>query len=349
MKSSFPVRYVDKDAPELQGLPRHQIVFVPGQQGSTYNDLRRTADELEAAWEAKNISDTVPEMRANGRELTLEFLKDVVAARISKNDLDWVRGCDSIQIRHHPIKREKWTSVLSSLLMPPQFNDQRKLLSVRHKEDTFVFKVDLLENEYMTQESFVVNLFNEMDPPAIRLVEKGRTDGFRFSHLYGSKEAMEHFALYSLCLDLCSHLGVALEDFKYQHEPLGKCFPDFELIVEEQKWAVEVARVESGMVSYVRVEKPLDERGRNKALQNYKSEDRLGETLRREVNDKAERRAKCSTYSRFCLLLVDIVDSIGDAESAIWNSCDLSAFDAVVTVRLDGSVSYIKNGLTPGR
>ena len=183
MTSSFPIKYVNREDPEFQKLPWYQFVLKPGKQGSTVNDYLCASNALWAALESKELSESDPDSLANGRELTLEVLKDVVADRISKNDLDWVRGCDSIQIRHHPVKHEKLTSILSHL---PVSTDYRKLLSVHHKEETFVFKVDLLENEYMIQDSFVVNLFNEMEPPAVRLAEKGRIDGFRFSHLYGS-------------------------------------------------------------------------------------------------------------------------------------------------------------------
>ena len=204
-----------------------------------------------------------------------------------------------------------------------------------------MFKVDLFEDEYMSQDSIVIGLVNQMDPAALRLTESDRMDGFRFSPNYGSKEDMERFALRSLCLDLCSHLGISLED---RYDPLGNSFPDFELLVEGKEWAVEIARIESGMVSYVEVERNLDAKGRNKAIQRRITDDRLAEAIRGEISDKAEKRDGCPNYSRYCLLLLDIVDSVGGRESTVWSGCDLSAFDAVVTVRLDCSVSYIKGG-----
>ena len=263
---------------------------------------------------------------------------------ISQNDLDWVRGCENFLIRYHPAKREKVASILSNLLMTPHPNDYRRLLSVRYKEETLVFKVDLFVDEYMSQDSIVISLANQKDPAVVRLEEKDRKYGFELSPHYGSKEDMEHFAIRALCLDLCSNGGISPEGLKYLYEPLGNSFPDFELRVEEEVWAVEVARVESGMVSYVEVERGLDTRGMHNAFRNCITDNKVGETLRREISDKAEKRADCPRYSRCCLLLVDIVDSVGGSESTVWNGCDLSAFDAVVTVRLDGSVSHIKGG-----
>ena len=344
MTSSFPTKYVKREDPEYQKLPWYQFVLIPGKQGSTVNDYRRASNTLRAALESRELSESVPHTPANGRELTLGLLREEASHIVSQNDLGWVRGCDSLLVRYHPIKREKLTSILSHL---PLSTDYRKLLSVYHKKEPFAFKVNLFEDEYMNQDSIVIGLVNPTDPAVQRLLEGDRMDGLRFSPLYGSKEDMEHFALRSLCLDLCSRRGISPEDLKYRYEPLGNSFPDFELLVEGQEWAVEVARVESGMVSYVAVERELDARGRNKVFRNFITDDKVGEALREEVSDKAEKRADCPEYSRCCLLLVDIVDSIGGTESTAWVGCDLSAFDAVVTVRLDSSVSYVKGGSYP--
>ena len=344
MTSSFPTMYVDKENPEYQRLRRYQFILKPGKQGSTFDDYCRSASILAAAWESMELSESVPHIPANGRGLTLEFLKEEAVQIISQTDLDWVRGCESLLICYHPAKREKVASILSNLLMTPRPNDYRRLLSVRYKEETLMFKVDLFVDEYMSQDSIVISLANQKDPAVVRLEEKDRKYGFELSPHYGSKEDMEHFALRALCLDLCSNGGISPEGLKYLYEPLGNSFPDFELLVEGKEWAVEVARVESGMVSYVEVERDLDTSGRNNAFRNSITDNKVGEALRGEVSDKAEKRADCPIYSRCCLLLVDIVDSVGGKESTVWNGCDLSAFDAVVTVRLDGSVSYIKGG-----
>jgi hypothetical protein len=339
MTSSFPTKYVKREDPEYQKLPWYQFVLIPGKQGSTVNDYRRASNTLRAALESKELSKSVPHTPANGRELTLGFLREEASHIISQNDLVWVRGCDSLLVRYHPTKRERLTSILSHL---PLSTDYRKLLVVHHQNETFAFKLDLFEDEYMNQDSIVIGLVNPTDPAVQRLVERDRMDGFRFSPVYASKEDMEHFALHSLCVDLCSRFGISQEDLKYRYEPLGNSFPDFELLVEAQEWAVEVARVESGMVSYVEVDRELDARGRNNVFRNFITDDKVGDALREEVSDKADKRAECPEYSRCCLLLVDIVDSIGGTGSTAWDGCDLSAFDAVITVRLDGSVSYLK-------
>ena len=55
-----------------------------------------------------------------------------------------------------------------------------------------------------------------------------------------------------------------------EYEPLGKStYPDFEMPVEGQEWAIEVARIESGISSYVEIERELDQRGLNRAFGNH--------------------------------------------------------------------------------
>ena len=96
------------------------------------------------------------------------------------------------------------------------------------------------------------------------------------------------------------------------------------------------------MTSYVPVDRRLDQRGLNRAFGNYITDARVEEALRDEVNQKAQIRSKCSSYSLHCLLLVDVVDAVGAKGSPVWDECDLSAFDVVGVVRMNGSVDYIK-------
>ena len=81
------------------------------------------------------------------------------------------------------------------------------------------------------------------------------------------------------------------------------------------------------------------------AFRNYITDARVGETLRNEVNQKTQLRSKCPRYSLHCLLLVDVVDAVGAKASSDWDECDLSAFDVVGVIRMDGSVDYIKGQL----
>ena len=342
---TFPIEYVDKDDPAYQKLPRFQSVLKPGKQGNGINDFNRTANDLAAAWESKMLFENAPHFAANGRKLSLELLRDNASHMISEVGVVWARGCDGIVIRHHPVKRDELESILSGLLSAHRFSSYPRLLSVRHEEETFGFGIALKDDEHMPEDSIVTMLVNQTEPAAAWLVERDRADEIRFSQAYESKEAMERFAVDSLRVDLSSRRGIPLADLKCRYEPLGQhSFPDFELIVNGDDWGVEVARVEAEMVAYVEVDRELDAKGRKLALQNRITEERVGEALQNEIKDKTAKRKCCREYSRYCLLLMDVVDAIGGADSTIWNGCGLSAFDAIATVRLDGYVSYIKGG-----
>ena len=340
---TFPIEYVDKDDPAYQKSPRFQTVLKPGKHGSSINDYIGKANDLAAAWESKILSESVPHIPAKGRKLSLEFLREEVSHIISQTGVEWVRGCEGILIRHHPAKRDELKSILSNLLSTHRLVDYPKLLSVRHEGEIFVFGIALQEDKYMPEDSVVTMLVNQNDPAAVWQVEPDRTDGIRFSHLYDSKEVMERFAVDSLRFDLSSRHGIPLADLKCRYEPLGKnSFPDFELIIDGDEWAVEVARVEDGMIAYVEVGRELDAKGWKLALQNRITGERVGNALQQEIEDKSAKRKDCRTYTRFCLLLVDVVDAIGRADSTMWSNCDLSSFDSVITVRFDGSVSHVK-------
>ena len=69
---------------------------------------------------------------------------------------------------------------------------------------------------------------------------------------------MEYFAVMSLCSDLLANTSLTYSDLRCRYEPLGNVFPDFELTARDQEWAVEVTRIESGMVAYLRVSEPLE-------------------------------------------------------------------------------------------
>ena len=343
MSSYFPIRYVKRTDPEYRKLPRYQFVLLPRKGGSLGWEFIHTASNLQSAVEHKILSDTIPHTNAKGRELTLEFLKDQVAEIMSLNEIKWVSGCDGLLILYPPNKREKLDSMLSNLLFSTHVGGQQKLLSVQYNGEMFALKVNLYENKFVGQNSIVIMLTNPKEPAAVSPVEMDDDGSIQFTPFYAIKQAMEHFALNSLRSDLCSHLDVLLEAIEYRHEPLGEIkFPDFELIMDGQEWAVEVIRIESDMVSYMYVDRGLDKKSIGRAIQKRITDVNAGKALREALSEKATRRVECSRYSRYCLLLVDTTDSIGEKHSEIWNGCDLSSFESVVVVKMKGFVNYIK-------
>ena len=342
MPSAFPNRYVDKGDPQYERWFRHVFVLRPPLQGATARDFVQFAQDLKSAIETKSLSDTdsIPRSSLGGQGLTLQTLKDEVTDIIARNPVEWIRGCVGISIMHHPERREKLFSVLSK---PESAHSEQKLLSVRHADDVFVFNVQFHENNFIPTDGLYIWLDNPSDPAAEHAVPSDTGESLTIRDVYESKQKMEHFAIMSLCNDLLSNTTLTHSDLKCWYEPLGDdTFPDFELLVRGREWAVEVTRIESGMVGYLRVSQPLERETFDRAARNQVTDSGIVAALTKASEDKTKRRNDCSRYSRACLLLVDIVDSIDPESSAIWGGIDLSAFDVVALVKLDGRVFFIK-------
>ena len=343
MPSAFPNRYVDKGDPEYERWFRHVFVLRPPLQGAAARDFVQFAQELKSAVENKGLSenDSIPRSSLGGQGLTLQSLKDEVADIISRNPIEWIRGCVGVSIMHHPERREKLGSALARL--PESAHPGQKLLSVRHAADVFVFNVQLHESNFIPTDGLYIWLDNPSEPAAEHVVPSDTGESLTIRDVYESKQKMEYFAMMSLCNDLLSNTDLTHSDLKCRYEPLGDdTFPDFELIVRGQEWAVEVTRVESGMVGYLRVSQPLEKATFDRAARNQVTDSGIIAALTKASEDKTKRRNDCSRYSRACLLLVDVVDSIDPESSEIWGGIDLFAFDVVGLVKLDGRVFFIK-------
>ena len=260
---------------------------------------------------------------------------------ISRNPIEWIRGCVGISLMHHPEKRRKFVSLLSTL--PESVHRRQKLLSVPYSGDIFAFNVQLHEHNFVDADGLYIWLNNPEDPAAEHVTPSDGSASVTFRDAYESNQKMEYFAMLSFCYELLSNTNLTHGNLKCRYEPLGiKTFPDFELTVRGQEWAVEVTRIESGMVSYLQVTPPLEKRAFDKATQNRVSDSGIVAALTKASEEKTKRLNECETYSHGCLLLVDVVDSIDHKSSAIWGEIDLSSFEAVAVVKLDASVFFIK-------
>ncbi len=321
-----------------------QYVFVlkPPLRGISPEEFLRVAQDLKSGVAVTSLIDnnSVPHSSLAGKELTLQFLKDEVTAIVSRNPVEWIRGCDGISVMHHPEMRGKLVSILSKQPESAEIPGE-KLLSVTHGLEAFAFKVRLQEVSLMPTDGMLIGLDNPTDPAAGFFVPSNRRAPLTLTNIYESKQKMEYFAMTSFCEHLISISNATQSDLKPRYEPLGQAFPDFELLVREQEWAVEVTRIETGMISYLRVSKTVEQMAFERVVQRQVTDSGIIEALMKALDDKTSRRMKCSRYSRACLLLVDIVDSIDAKSSATWDGIDLSAFDAVALVKMDGSVTFI--------
>ena len=347
MSSAFPYRHIDKDAPQYQMRSRHVFVLQPPAEGAAAHEFVRFAQDLKSGLEAKSLSDSklIPRSIFGGQELTLQSLKDEVTDITTNNPIEWIRGCVGIAVMYHPKRREKLISLFSKLPESAQAPGH-KLLSISHGGSVFVFKARLHENRFIPVAGLYIWLDNPSDPAAEHVNPNGPSEVLTLTDVYKSKQAMEYFAMMSLIRALVASTETRTSDLKWRYEPLGNVFPDFEIIVSEQEWAVEVTRIESDMVAYLRVTEPLERDSFSKFAQKQVSDRGIKAALTKALEDKSKRRTECLHYSRACLLLVDVVDAIDAEESSVWNGIDFSAFDAIALIKLDGRVSYVKGAQT---
>ena len=213
------------------------------------------------------------------------------------------------------------------------------MLSIVHDGEAFVLEIRLCANRFIPPTSLVVVLNNPSDPAAEFVAQTDWNEGLTLNELYSTKKKTEEFAMEALCRHITSYQQILHEDLKVQHEPVANSFPDFELCIGEEKWDVEVTRIESGMISYIDMSKTIERRTIDHFSTNRVTVDAVTSALQKALRAKARRRARCS---RYCLLLVDVVDALGGNEWSFWDGADLTAFDAVGVVRRDGSVCFMK-------
>ena len=343
MRLPFPDRPISKTDPLYKRLPHYVFVLKPPLNGTTEEEFLKFAQDLKSGIAAKSMFEinSIPHSSLAGQELTLQSLKDEVIAIVSSNPIEWIRACVGISIMHHPQKRGKFVSILSKL-PESAWAPGEKLLSVSHGDEVFAFNVKLHEGSFMPADGMFIWLDNPSDPAAEFIVASDGRGPLTLTNIYENRQTMEYFAMTSFCRQLIANGNATPSDLKPRYEPLGNAFPDFELLVREQEWAVEVTRIESGMVSYLRVSEPMEKDTFDKAAQKQVTESGVIAALMKALEDKTRRRKECPHYSRACLILVDVVDSVDVESPVVWNGIDLSGFDVVVLVKLDGSVSFIK-------
>ncbi len=347
MSPAFPVRHIDKTDPRYHGLPQYVFMLQPPPKGAPAREFARFAEDLKSGIEAKSLADSssIPHFSRNGQDLNLQLLKEEVSRIISDNPLEWVRGCVSVSVMHRPESHGKLVAVMAKLPESPEAPPGQKLLSVPYEGEVFAFKVQLHENRFLPEGSLVIWLDNPADPAAEHLVQSDSGGWFTLTELFASKENAEYFAMASLGRELLAHENLTRDDLECRYEPLGNAFPDFELVVRGQHWAVEVTRIEHEMVSYVRLTERMGTDTLDRMVQRRVTRTAVAAALRKALTDKTRISTQCTLYPRTCLLLLDIVDAVDMADSSIWDGIDLSAFDAIALVKLDGTVSYIKGSV----
>ncbi len=343
MSLPFPERHVGETDSVYRRLPHHVFVMKPSPQGTDMKEFRGLVEDFKHGIVAKSLleNETIPHHSLGGQELSLQSLKEMVTNILIASSIEWIRGCVGVCIMYHPEQRGKLISLLSRLVDsggPPG----EKLLGVSHGNEAFAFKVKRHEARLMPTDSMFIWLENPSDPVAEIIVPSDRRGPLTLTTIYESKQKVENFAMVSLCTHLVAEGDTTPDELSFRYEPLGNAFPDFELLVRDQEWAVEITRIETGMVSYLRVSEPMEKHSFDKAAQRQVTESGIIEALTKAIDDKTRIREECSRYSRACLLLVDVVDYVDEVSPDVWSGLDLSAFNVVALVKLDGRVNFIK-------
>ena len=344
MSSAFPQRIVSKDDPEYLRWFRHILVLKSPPKGSSLREIAQFQDDFQSLLEAKTLADSENIIRSSnaGHALTLQDLKDTVRDIIIRNDADWVSGCVGMAIMHSPDTTERLVTLFANLPLHHRETDLKQM-SICLDDGVYTLTIRTHENRFVPKGELCIWLVHPTEPAAEILVgEDGNL--IRYDDIYAEKEDMEHFAVNSFCVALVSDTEVAATDVTPpRYEPLGPgTFPDFELGIRNEKWAVEVTRIESEMVAYFRLSDELDRKTIDKVNRTEVTDSKINNALVKALKDKTERLDRFDEYSRTCLLLVDIVDTVDPDDPGMWNGVDLSAYEVVALVRRNSTVVFVK-------
>lgn len=334
MALPFPDRQVSCTDPDYRALPRYSAVLIPPVGGASREDLVRSMADLREATEIQALADAAPYVPANGASLTLGRFRDWVSDIVANTPASWVRGCKGVYVIHNPEARQGLTSILAPLLFSPWRH--HKMMTVPHKEGVLALEIELNETPALARDEIILVLNNPSDPAV-----EHRKDAESFSEFHFSNGEWENVAVETLRNALSANVGVSIGDMTIRHEPLGRdTFPDFELKIGPDEWGIEITRIEWQLNTYVKMGSRTERKAISDAPRRPITRSSIVEAIERAREAKSERRAMCSRYARWCLLLVDVLDVLS-GEDGVGRSLDWSAFDVVAVIKRDGTAAFV--------
>ena len=342
------MQLVDRSDPSYEKLDKYIVVFKEPSHGATAQDVLRARNDLRLATQAKVLADKVTHASGDGKPPTLALVKGIIADIISRNPIEWIRGCTNVSLNYHPKKQKEIASMISHLPVSGIEPDSPKILSVSLGGDTFVYKIELYENKFLPPDKLVVWLDSPSDPVAVIPVAREEAPAPSFFGYLTDKRRMEDFALTAVLNDLTSNRHLRENDILHRYEPLGNSFPDYEVCIKNEVWGMEVTRVESDLIYYIDIGSQKEMRQIREAAHKVVTQDTVRRTLEKAISEKTYKRLNCTEFNQCCLVLIDIAEVLDEGDSEVWSGIDLSAFDAVVVVAPYGSVAYVKGSLTSG-
>ena len=137
------------------------------------------------------------------------------------------------------------------------------------------------------------------------------------------------------------------------HEPNGRSeFPDFQLVIDDQEWEVEVTRVLGDIVGKriitLGVEHTEAHVSRAAKAPSLLPSD-VHKAVDKALSDKAVMVPKLSPNAKYCLVLVDTLEQLELNDDTYWASFDLTAFDVVAVARIEENspnlLSFVKGSI----
>ena len=129
-------------------------------------------------------------------------------------------------------------------------------------------------------------------------------------------------------------------------------FPDYQVIIGTQSWAVEITRplgtmVQGRVITMGTTRTPQDI-SRAASLSGLGPSD-IRDGLTKATKDKSYGRKHLNRDEKYCLLLVDTTGMIDAEDPEQWEDCQLDAYDSVVLLRLipdrTNKITAVKRGI----
>ena len=358
------VKLIPENAPGQIGLPNH-AAFLVSSRGETALSIQSVVSEL---WEgifqkligkiaiefpSYDAADLSPGVVLS-KQLNISLVRELVQKTVSSETQDFLDGVQTIYLVHPSALKQGMVQIMAKLPFANS-RSERRLLSVPCEGRNYAFSVeayqlDLPKHHKVSPGWLAVLLFNPREPLIeLQVPERGALLTVDTTLPLGDSRFAEEWAMEAVASDLKAK-DVAVD---YVHEPNGdSTFPDFEAVIQSVEWSVEVTCVLGGITDGRHIKLPARNREAmiDRAAQSPPIDGEVvAAALEQALVSKRERASLRKPGTKYCLLLVNVIDLDVGKSSKDWDDKDLSAFDAVVMVhcnpRSNEVVEYIKGDL----
>ena len=253
------VKPIPENAPGQTGLPNHTAFLVSSRE-ETALSIQSIVSEL---WEvifqvlmgkiaiefpSYDTADLFPEV-GSSRRLDIPLVKGLVQKAVSCETQDFLDGVQTVYLVHPSALNQGMVQIMAKLPFANR-HSERRLLSVPCEGRNYAFSVeayqmDLPKHHEVSPGWLAVLLFNPREPLIeLQVPEQGALLTVNTTLPLGDSRFAEEWAMATVANDLKAKDVVV----DYVHEPNGKStFPDFEAVIQNVEWSVEVTCVLGGV------------------------------------------------------------------------------------------------------